>query len=330
MSRILVFGTGSVGTMYAMLLSMGGADVTCICRRSNYEIAASKGFQIRSTVFGDRSFKPRVAKSVQEAVSEESALGPFDFVVVCIKANNAGISPTELIRMAIKESYTSIVIIQNGLGVERIYQEAFPKNPIISGVTYMPTSQLSPCVVSHTETQKLYLGIYSGSPNTSLLGMNVTEALAGMIRAAGADATVCADIQVERWKKLISNATWNPICALSRCRDLQFLQAIPDLAQEFVIESMREVVAVAAALGYSKVIKQDTIDAQVRRSALREWPGVRPSMLADIEVGGAMEVEAIVGEVVRVAKRNSVSVPRLETLYLLLRGYEFHMRSKSP
>jgi 2-dehydropantoate 2-reductase len=324
-----VFGTGSVGTMYGMLLSMGGADVTCICR-SNYEIASSKGFQICSTVFGDRSFHPKVARSVQEAVSGESASGPFDFVVVCIKANNAGISPTELIQPAITESHTSIFIIQNGLGVEHIYQEAFPKNPIISGVTYMPTSQISPCVVSHTETQNLYLGIYSGSPSINLLGVNATEALAGMIRAAGADATVCADIQAERWKKLIGNATWNPICALSRCRDLQFLQATPDLAQEFVVESMREVVAVAAALGYSKVIKQDAIDAQVQRSAIRGWPGVRPSMLADIEVGGLMEVEAIIGEVVRIAKKNSLSVPRLETLYLLSRGYDFYMRLKTP
>ncbi|KAH6619053.1 ketopantoate reductase PanE/ApbA-domain-containing protein [Boeremia exigua] len=321
MSRVLLIGTGSVGTVYAMLLSMGEAEITCVCR-SNYGVAHVRGFTVRSAVFGERTFYPRVVNSVREAVEDQSPSKYFDFVVVCVKAVNTGITVTDTIRPAVQEAHTSIVVIQNGLGVEEIYRKAFPKNTIISGVTYVPTLQVEPCVVSHAETQKLFLGPYPANLATEV-DMRRTITFAQLIQAAQAHAVVCDDVQVERWKKLIGNATWNPICALSRCCDLQFLEATPNLAQEFVLESMREVVAVACALGYGDVIQEEAVQVQLQRSNARQWPGVQPSMLADIENGKTMEVEAVIGEVVRVGRKHQVSVPRLETLYLLLQGYTY-------
>ncbi|KZP27115.1 hypothetical protein FIBSPDRAFT_818726 [Athelia psychrophila] len=43
-----------------------------------------------------------------------------------------------------------------------------------------------------------------------------------------------------------------------------------------------------------------------------------PSMLLDAENGRPMEVEVIVGEVVRMAKRVGVAVPRIEMMYAML------------
>lgn len=321
MTRILLFGTGSVGTVYGMLFHKGGADVTCICR-SNHAIANSDGLTIRSTIFGEQTFRPSIAKSVQEAC--EASSSSFDFVVVCTKAVSgqdvqfwqSAIGP------AIQSENTSIVIIQNGLGVENIFHDAFPDNTIISGVTYLPTSQISPNTFLHTETQKLHLGLFPAKTATEKQRKS-TEEFAAIIRAAGADATVHADVQIERWKKLIGNATWNPICALSRCRDLQFLQASPALAQDFVAASMREVVAVATALGYGEVITEKAVAVQMERSKIRKWPGVAPSMMTDVLSRKSIEVEAVIGKVVKVAKKEGVDVPRLETLYLLLKAYEY-------
>lgn len=322
MSRILIFGAGSVGTMYAMLLSEAGAEVTCVCR-SNYERARSGGFTVHSTVFGEHNFQPRVVKTIQEAVEDESSPRTFDFVVVCVKAVDGQSPVTETIKAAVQESRTSIVVIQNGLGVEKIYREAFPRNTIISGVTYSPTSQVEPCVVTHTETQKLFLGPFPADLASTIEKRN-TETFAQLISAAGANAVVCDDIQVERWRKLIGNTTWNPVCALTRCRDLQFLQATPDIAQRFITESMREVAAVACALGYGDVIQEEAIQVQIQRSKARQWPGVQPSMLADIENDRPMEIEAVIGEVVSVGNKYQVSVPRLETLYVLLKAFAYH------
>jgi len=43
-----------------------------------------------------------------------------------------------------------------------------------------------------------------------------------------------------------------------------------------------------------------------------------PSMLLDAERGKPIEVEVILGEVVRMAKERNVDIPRVETLYALL------------
>lgn len=67
---------------------------------------------------------------------------------------------------------------------------------------------------------------------------------------------------------------------------------------------MREVVSVAAALGYGDRIQEEDVEDQVQRSRARRWPGVEPSMLADIMSEKSMEVEAIIEEVVKVAKQN--------------------------
>ncbi|KAI0794757.1 6-phosphogluconate dehydrogenase C-terminal domain-like protein [Fomes fomentarius] len=43
-----------------------------------------------------------------------------------------------------------------------------------------------------------------------------------------------------------------------------------------------------------------------------------PSMLVDIEAGRPMEIEHVVGEIVRMGRKAGVSMPRMETLYALL------------
>lgn len=55
MSKVLVFGTGGVGCIYAYILQKGGAQVTAVCR-SNYEAVKEHGITIDSKIFGKVSF----------------------------------------------------------------------------------------------------------------------------------------------------------------------------------------------------------------------------------------------------------------------------------
>ncbi|KAI8938469.1 hypothetical protein NX059_004361 [Plenodomus lindquistii] len=322
MAQVLIFGSGSIGVVHGMFLSKGGANVTCVCR-SNYDVAKAHGFTVRSTIFGEHHYQPKVVRSVEDAVEALPPNTGFDFVVICTKAisNREGPSIPDLIRPCIRESHTSIAIIQNGLNVENIYRNSFPNNTIISAVAYLPTSPIEPCIFSHTETQKLHIGPFPAHTATEI-DRTHTDAFAKLMTLGGAEAIVHADVQIQRWKKLIGNATWNPICALSLSRDLQFLNDTPGLAQDFVRAAMREVVSVAHALGYGEHISEDDVAMQVRRSEARVWPGVEPSMLADARGQRPMEVEAIIGAVVKVAREKGVDVPRLETLFLLLNSLD--------
>ncbi|KAH9213487.1 ketopantoate reductase PanE/ApbA-domain-containing protein [Leptodontidium sp. 2 PMI_412] len=321
MARILLFGSGSIGTAYAFILCRAGAEVVCVCR-SNYEAVKCNGFRIESTVFGNHTFKPTVVRSVTEAVGlKEEA---FDYIVICTKSypgENSTVASK--ISPAMSSHATNIVLIQNGLGIENEFKTYFPSSPIISGVAYMPTTQVSPGFVVHTELERLHLGMFPAS--NSLTDKSLLEKFANLINKGGATAILHEDVQVQRWKKIIANGTWNPVCALSRCRDVEFLQSSA-FASEFIKNAMSEVCMLAESLGYADEINAESIEWQMSRTRARPWPGVEPSMMADMRKGRGMEVEAVIGYMIKMAKENSIAVPRLETLYVLLAGLDFYFR----
>lgn len=319
--RVLIFGTGSLGTVLGAFLHRSGADVVCVCR-SNYEAAETHGLKVDSPACRNYTYRPKIVQSISE--TDKVPGPPYDYVVVCTKAFlNKDPSPAELLKSVVRGAKTSIVLVQNGIGFEEPYKKRFPDSLVISCVAYMPSTRVTPTEVVQTETQRILMGAYpsglSGGVPLSREDGDKLQCFADMLKAGGAQAGIHADIQVERWKKLVGNATWNPICALSRCRDLELLRSC-DIAGSFVEAAMREVVAVAQALGYGAEVNEDVVRSQIQRSAVRTPPGVQPSMMADMLRGSKMEVEAIVGQVVRIARKNGVSVPRLETLYVLGSG----------
>ncbi|KAI8671840.1 2-dehydropantoate 2-reductase [Fusarium keratoplasticum] len=312
MARILLLGVGSIGSVYALIFTRAGAEVVCVCR-SNFEAAKTSGLRIESVIFGDQTINPAVVSSVDEAVhlSEQ----PFDFVVICTKSFPGAQQQTvKSLAPALQDSTTAVVLFQNGIGVEIDYQKGYPANPIISGVVYMPTTRTSAVSVKHSEGERLYLGSF---PSTA--SQDHVHSLSSVLRAGGATVHLSEDVQGERWKKIVANGAWNPIGALSRCRDIQFLQAAP-LASHVVLEIMREICTVAAACGYAQAANEETIKFQMSRTHARQYPGVEPSMMSDMHGGLPMEVEAILGGILAFARERSVSVPRLETLYVLLAG----------
>ncbi|KAF5616473.1 2-dehydropantoate 2-reductase [Fusarium tjaetaba] len=321
MARVLIFGTGNIGILYSYVLWRAGASVVCICR-SNYEDAKENGFTIWSTVIGDRTFRPQIVSSIEDAIATSEK--PFDYLLVCTKAfPNSNPSPAILVASVVKHSPdVAVVLIQNGIGIEQPYRDLFPNTCIISGVTYSPTTQVSPTGICHTESLRLCIGSFSAqSPledDTSIIA-----SLADLLKAGGASVEVHPSIQIERWKKLVANAAWNPICALSQCRDVQFLSTSP-VAMDCAQGVMREVVAVGNAVLGPGSLDEAVIEHQLKRTAARKWPGVEPSMMADILSGKQAEVAVIVGEVVELARKRGVSAPRLETLYSLIAALNWH------
>ena len=111
--RVLIFGTGSIGGVYAYLLSRGipESHIVVICR-SNYDRVFADGITIQSTLWGnDLRVRPTVVRSVTEAAALSS--DPFDYILVCSKALPTIPSTAEIIKPAVSPA-TTIVLIQNG------------------------------------------------------------------------------------------------------------------------------------------------------------------------------------------------------------------------
>lgn len=242
-------------------------------------------------------------------------------MIVCSKAI-PDIIP-ELIAPAITSKHTAIVLIQNGVGIEKEYQDAFPNNPIISAVVYLPSSQRIVGTIQHGEVEKLEVGSYpSNAPAEH------AQAFVELVQSAGGTADLFTDIQPKRWFKLLVNASWNPICALTLSKDTNVLMSSNE-AVEVLLAVMLEVRDIAAAYGYQ--MSKEQVEYQLSRAQARIPidAGIEPSMLQDIQSGRRIEVEAIVGNPMRMGKSKGVGCVRLEMLYFLAKALDLHTERQS-
>jgi 2-dehydropantoate 2-reductase len=266
MSKILVFGTGGVGSIYAYICEKGGATVTAVCR-GNYSAVKEHGITIDSKIFGKVHGTPTPVRTVLEAVSN----GPFDYIIVASKAFPG---TSALIKDAVTPNHTSIVLAQNGIGIEQEYHSAYPTNTIISGVVYLPTTQTRPGYVEMGPLELFEIGVFPTPSNPPKTGETnaVTNAqhFSDIFRQGGATCTVHSDIQKPRWIKLSVNAAWNPLCALTLCDDANLLRSSPG-AIEQIKSLMKEVADVATAVGYEGLVTDVEIDGQLSRAWTREY-----------------------------------------------------------
>jgi 2-dehydropantoate 2-reductase len=286
-------------------------DIVAVCR-SNHEIASTDGFKLHSAVWGEiLQVKPIIVATAAEAVLRNEGR-QFDYILISSKCIGPPSTWAEMIRPAATQG-TVIILLQNGIGIEQPYALLYLTNPIISAVVYIPCNQLSPGVIRHNDVQHLHTSTY---PSKAPQSHKATAALlATILTSGGASVQVHEDMQVERWSKAIINSAWNLISSLSRSGDASFLASNPD-ALRMVKDVMLEVAAVAQACGYP-MINAEFVDRQIGRAAVRQKPGVKPSMMIDAVQGRSMEVNAIVGTVITFASEKSVETPLLRTIFFV-------------
>ena len=319
--RILLFGAGSIGAVYIYQFQKAGCKVTAVCR-SNYDAVKRDGFTLRSEKSGTVQCRPDlVVKSVQECPQDVV----YDFVFVTAKSF-PGSSPSlsDMLRPAVQgRPQTIIVLAQNGIGIEDEVAEAYPDNPVLSCVVYLPATQIEQGVVEYREILgPLEVGTFpSNAPPSHKAAANT---LASLMRAGGGQVDIHDNIQIARWGKILMNCAWNPICALSMCADGEFLNASAPYAEEMVWAVMKEIIELAKKIGIPDVTEQvasQKLAYAKQRAATNS--GRELSMLHDIRKGRLFEVEAIVGNTVRLGRQHGVQMPMTEMLYALTKA-RFH------
>lgn len=125
-------------------------------------------------------------------------------------------------------------------------------------------------------------------------------------------------LQQVRWHKICINASMNPSAVLSGGIGNADMVADADL-REHLKACMDEVFhAVPKILGQpfpSNLVEPERILKSTERNV-----GGKPSMLLDWEAGRPMEVEVILGNPIRIAKRHGIEMQRLQSMYALLKS----------
>ncbi|KZP22215.1 6-phosphogluconate dehydrogenase C-terminal domain-like protein [Athelia psychrophila] len=311
---------------------------------------------IKSTKYGDiPGWKPdRLCRSIADAADRAYSyvLVTTKAIPDVIRTSDL-LRPLLTVPYCEKYSQPTYVLLQNGLNVEvDLYQavQALAQGApsVIGTALHILTNLLDDDVVEHADYGWVSLGVFREDctimVNTPAED-NLLGAFADLIERGGGLPKIVPEIQRVKFAKNLWNVTFSSVATLVRYPLPSIYRAPPnaeegqeyevyasnrtgDKIHEYTIANIRavmeEVVAVARAMGIpdseagipSSLIEftmQDTLETHAKATSTH-----RPSMLLDAENGRPIEVEAIVGEVVRMAKTRGVAVPRTEMLYALL------------
>jgi 2-dehydropantoate 2-reductase len=323
-TQILIVGAGAIGAFYASRLAVVTNTLVSVICRSNYRAVKASGFNVTSPQYGDYTFTPSHTFANPEEARKSGI--QWDYIVVSTKALPDVSDDSDILEGLVSEG-TAIVLIQNGLGVEAPYLKRFPKASICSAVTIASCVQPSHGQIKHNRWTRINSGPYLphldiGSTRGSderVIAQN--DQFVNMLNEGGikdASAYDHAKLQLVRWHKIAINASMNPSSVLSGCVSNYDMSHDPELAIHLK-GVMDEILDVAPKILGKPFPKEFATPEQILRSTQRNTSGSKPSMALDWEQGKTMELEVILGNPIRIARERGYEMPRLQTLYALLR-----------
>ncbi|KXT09209.1 hypothetical protein AC579_3498 [Pseudocercospora musae] len=322
--NVLVVGGGGVGTIAAFNLEAGGLAEVSMVLRSNYQHVKIHGYSIESEDHGSISgWRPtQVLDNVPKSHSDDTR--KFDFLVIATKnIPDNGTPLVEIVRPAVTRS-TSIVLLQNGLNIERPFISAFPENVILSGISMMGSREIETGVIQHIGHDSSLIGVFPGQKVQEEIGIKTARDFCNIYSAAG-KATCVQDFDVpwSRWRKLIYNACFNPICAITGL-DTGSIRLADDSVETLIRPAMEEIRTCAAAAGHE--LPEHIADIILQFDPI-EMHYV-PSMLEDLRRGNLIEYENILGEPLRTGQKLGVPMPTISFLYSICKAIQWKLRNE--
>jgi 2-dehydropantoate 2-reductase len=317
--HVAVIGAGAIGAYVGAALSRGGARVTLVARGAHLAAMRANGVRVESPR-GDFQAWP-------EATDDIRSIGPVDVVILALKAHQ--IAPVVADVRSLFKAETAVVAMQNGipwwyfagdpgpnedLPIASVDPDgrigaAIESRRVVGCVIYCSTEIAAPGIIKHLEGTRYCLGdpVRGIHPRT----VRIAEAFV----AGGLKAPVEADIRAEMWLKLLGNAAFNPISALTRATLGEMCDDAP--VHALVVEMMSEALAVAAKLNVTV-----PLSIAARIDGARRVGAHKTSMLQDLEMRKPFELDAVIGAIVELGERCEVPTPATRHVYALAKLLE--------
>lgn len=301
--KIGVLGAGAVGGFFGGRLAAAGRDVTFIVRPGRKARLAETGLRIESAAAGDLAIPV-------SAVTPDEVATPFDVVLLSCKAYDLS-DAIRSIGPAVGEA-TVIVPVLNGLAhVERL-REAFGEERVAGGLVKIAVTLSPDGTVRHlNDWQIITFGPLHERQRTSL------EALRDAFEGTGVAATLADDIRAAMWEKLVHLATVAGMTTLMRASVGEIART--DAGASISLRLLAANAEIAAREGHP--VPEPAMEGYRALFANPDSP-YTASMLRDIERGGPVEAEHIIGHMHRLATAHGVEADLYTIIRTHLQAYE--------
>lgn len=301
--KIVIIGTGAMGSVYAGLLAAAGHEVWAIdVWREHVDAIRTSGLRVEGAS-GDRTVRLNASTAPDEA-------GVADLVIIATKVRDVAEAAHSAKPLVGPD--TVVLSIQNGLGGPDTVAGILGRNWVLVGVVGgFGASIRAPGHVHHNGWELVRLGEFSG-PVTPRL-----EKVAEVWRSAGFRVKCFDNIDQLVWEKLICNVCFSGSCAVTEQTTGEVMRD-PD-AWKVASGCAREAYEVARARGIK--LSFDDVEQYVRDFGMK-IPNARPSMLLDHMAGRRSEIDAINGAIPPAADALGLRAPYNEVISSLVRAKE--------
>jgi 2-dehydropantoate 2-reductase len=290
-----------VGSLFAANLSLLDDVEVWALDLNEIHVAAINRDGLRLSGAGDVLGRPR-------ATSDPAALPPCEFGIVATKAMHTG---PAIAATAHAFSDGCVATVQNGLGNEESIAEHVER--VVRGTTFPAGKLLEP---GHVQWD--VKGDTTFGPYDERTPAGEVERLADACTRAGMPANAVADARGPQWRKVIFNASTNPIGALTGLTHGRVCER-PDL-RALVTGLVDEGKAVAEAQGIElDADPEELIDHAARRDVAYDH---KASMLQDVEARRQTEVDYLNGGIVRFGREHGIPTPLNAAIQALVKGVE--------
>jgi 2-dehydropantoate 2-reductase len=301
--RYAVIGTGAIGGYYGAQLAAAGHEVHYLAR-SDLEVLRRDGLRVDSPA-GD------VHLADVSVWASPADIPPVDAVLVTTKTS-PDTSTAELVARFVEQGAT-VVLMQNGLGVEARVASDLPGATVVGAMCFVCSNRVAPGHVRHLDYGAVTIGEHT---DDELAGAGITDAVSALaddLAGAGLTTRPIPNLGTGRWRKLVWNIAYN---GLSVVLDAGTDELMADArTRALVIELMHEVTAAAGACGHP--IPDSFIDEMIAMTdAMTPY---KTSMKLDAEAGRPLEIDAIYQEPVDRARAAGAPMVRTEALLAQLR-----------
>jgi 2-dehydropantoate 2-reductase len=284
--------------------------VTFLVRARRAAHLAQTGLVIRSPL-GDLDLPALPTVTAEALRAADVAREPFDLILLTIKAYDLDAAMDDFAPAV--GPRTLILPLLNGMRHLDRLDERFGADRVLGGQCVISSTLDREGGIAHLDgAASLAFGARDGSRSEQL------ESLAVTLSVAGFEARLSEAIVQEMWEKWVSVATAAGITCLMRA-------AIGDIVAAgsggLTMELLDECAAIAAQQGHA--LSAETL--QNRRAAFTAPDSeLTASMLRDIERGGPIEAEQILGDLMRRDQRDerTGAARLLRVAYAHLKSYE--------
>lgn len=312
MAIVAVIGAGAVGQFYGAQAAQAGHELRILARRDaallerrGLVVRQAPTDQVASTAAHAELRIPPSRLRVCRSPAELRAGGDPDWVwlatkLVDLDAVAALVAPACGAR-------TRVAVLGNGLGAEDRLARTIDPRRLFGLLCFVCINRQADGTVAHLAHGRVGAGHFAEDPAER-------AALAALMRSCGVACDEPACLLEARWRKLVWNVPYNGLCTLHD-RTTEHITGTPALRAESRA-LMAEVIATAnadlAAHARGERIEAAWADEQERRTL--EMGAYAPSTLLDRRAGAPLELELIVAEPLRRARRLGVPAPALERL----------------